>query len=296
MFLICAMTKLGAALLCIADGLGRAGCRRGILEIRRALFRDRCWPSAASRQAWRCSAMPATGLPRPHGHAAAAANSVHVELEDVDLDDVNRARHRDREFTSTRRCGSSATFRSSAAAFPARLSLRRWLFDRRRPRVQAGLPKWLVIALGTVLVIGGSLLFRRERSRPRALKAFTIAGPGRDRVHPVFVLQHALATRCAVARSRRQGVGTASTSRRPTSQGKPRSARRTTGLAARPMARAKKPLERSLDRATAAACRRNSGRGGTSQEPAEPAPESASESAPAQASPVEPRRLNRSNR
>ncbi len=39
-----------------------------------------------------------------------------------------------------------------------------------------GLPKWMIIVMGTVLIITGSLLARRERTRPKAMKAFTLLG------------------------------------------------------------------------------------------------------------------------
>jgi hypothetical protein len=38
------------------------------------------------------------------------------------------------------------------------------------------MPKWMLISLGTILVIVGSLLAGRERTRPVAMKAFTVLG------------------------------------------------------------------------------------------------------------------------
>lgn len=41
-----------------------------------------------------------------------------------------------------------------------------------------GPPKWMIISMGTLLVIAGSLLAGRERTRPAAMKAFTLLGVG----------------------------------------------------------------------------------------------------------------------
>jgi hypothetical protein len=41
-----------------------------------------------------------------------------------------------------------------------------------------GPPKWMIISMGTLLVIAGSLLAGRERTRPIAMKAFTVLGVG----------------------------------------------------------------------------------------------------------------------
>ena len=41
-----------------------------------------------------------------------------------------------------------------------------------------GPPKWMIISMGTLLVIAGSLLAGRERTRPIAMKAFTLLGVG----------------------------------------------------------------------------------------------------------------------
>ena len=41
-----------------------------------------------------------------------------------------------------------------------------------------GPPKWMIISLGTLLVIAGSLLAGRDRTRPVAMKAFTVLGLG----------------------------------------------------------------------------------------------------------------------